>query len=136
MNPQERVDDMLSKKLVCCRKACRLTQLQMAKALGINRTTYTCYETGKTSLNIETLCRIAKILNVGVEQFLPSDSVSKAVFSTPPTNYKPKIESELSFSCLNLAEKELVLLFRQLSKDKKNEILEITKSKRDELFKK
>lgn len=43
-----------------------LKQKDIAEAIGIDRSTYSFYETGKTKPTIETLCSLAKIYNVTI----------------------------------------------------------------------
>ncbi len=58
-------------RLIGLRKARNMTQADMAEKLGImNRSTYTCYETGTSTPNIATLCQIADIFNVNLDYLL------------------------------------------------------------------
>ena len=55
---------MLSQRLKAARKACKLTQSQVAEILGIDRSAYTYYETGKTSPSFANLLRLASVFKV------------------------------------------------------------------------
>lgn len=46
------------------RSECKLTQQDVADLLGLERSSYTYYETGKTTPDIETLIRLSKIFHV------------------------------------------------------------------------
>lgn len=48
------------------RKDHNLKQRDIAEAIGIDRSTYSFYETGKTNPPIETMCALAKIYNVTI----------------------------------------------------------------------
>lgn len=45
------------------------TQQNIADMLGINRSTYTCYETGKTRPDLEFIAYLSKLYDVSVEIF-------------------------------------------------------------------
>ena len=55
---------MLSQRLKAARKACKLTQSQVAEILGIDRSAYTYYETGKTTPSFANLLRLASVFKV------------------------------------------------------------------------
>ena len=57
-------------RLIGLRKARNLTQAHMAEALGMNRSTYTCYEIGTSMPNITTLCQIADMFQVNLDYLL------------------------------------------------------------------
>ena len=46
------------------------TQQDIANFLGVERSTYTCYETGKTRIPIIKLERLSKLYNVSLDAFL------------------------------------------------------------------
>ena len=56
------------------RKKHKFTQKDIADIIGVDRTTYTCYETGKTNPSFETLKYLAKVYNVLVDDFIEDDS--------------------------------------------------------------
>lgn len=53
-----------------CRSVLELTQYEIADKLGLERSTYTFYETGKTMPSIVVLLKLAKIYNVPCSEFL------------------------------------------------------------------
>ena len=55
---------MLSQRLKAARKACKLTQNQVAEVLGIDRSAYSYYESGKTSPSLVNLLRLASVFKV------------------------------------------------------------------------
>ncbi len=55
------------KVLRTVRMICGYSQDSVAKALGVSRSTYTYYETGKTSPDVQTVSKLANIFNVSAE---------------------------------------------------------------------
>lgn len=64
----------LAKTLRKLRVNAGFTQQNMADVLNINRSTYTYYETGKTTPDIQSLKILANVLNVDIETFLEDES--------------------------------------------------------------
>ena len=52
------------------RLACGYTQQDVARALGVVRSTYSYYETGKTQPDVETLTRISQMFGVTLDQLV------------------------------------------------------------------
>ncbi|MGN1050836.1 MAG: helix-turn-helix transcriptional regulator [Acutalibacteraceae bacterium] len=107
------------------RNDAHLTQQQIADALNIHRTTYAYYELGKTEPNIETLCTLAKILNVSYDQLLPI--VNKSSVASGSLEGR-KAQKEKIYE-LSSDEQRLVLLFRNLSEEEKQKLLSDTEKK-------
>ena len=55
------------------RKRCKMTQEDLAKAIGIKQQTICAYENGKIKPKLEKLIIISAALNVPVELFLPDE---------------------------------------------------------------
>lgn len=62
--------DFLKSNLRKVRLACGYTQDNVAGALGVVRSTYTYYETGVTSPDIETLRKLSKIFGISLLQLV------------------------------------------------------------------
>lgn len=60
----------LEKRLKTLRKEKKLTQGQVADVLGLQRTTYTKYETGRSQPTLDTICRLAELFSVTVDELL------------------------------------------------------------------
>lgn len=58
-------------KLIAEREDRKLTQTEMANLLGLSQSAYSRLERNETSLEIEQIVNIAKILQVPVQDFLP-----------------------------------------------------------------
>lgn len=103
------------------RKAHKLTQQDIANVLGVDRSTYTLYETGSTSPSIENLEKLSNIYNATVGYILgfeennaPERIVKEASFvsedDVDPVAFLPKDEQTLLIS------------YRILSDDEKEEL--------------
>ena len=67
---------MLSEQLKAIRKANGFTQVELSKVIGIERSTYASYETGRNRPDISLLEKIAKAFGVTVDAIISID-VSK-----------------------------------------------------------
>lgn len=110
-----------AEKLRLYREACALSQQQVADALGINRTTYTKYETGSGNLKLDKLVKIAAIFNIPAETLLPE--------SSDGIRHIDKVSdcdlSEASFLQLSSEERGLIALYRTLSGSEKQKAAEM-----------
>ncbi len=110
----------IARKLKKFRENIGYTQQQMADALNIERSTYAYYETGKTSPSIDTIMRIKDILNVSLEDLLESEGKTTAKISDFPSD-RSTFDKVYE---LNKKEKSLVSLYRSLTPDIQDKILE------------
>lgn len=122
MNSVEQQElEICRKNLKKYRNACKFTQEQVANALGIERSTYTYYETGKSKPNAETLIKLAKIFGIKVDKFFDpsfSPESSPIQYFEQPNPFLENAGSRIvreSVPHLNSAEKQLLTLFRALS---------------------
>lgn len=114
---------MIGQRLRLLREEKKLKQLDIAKILGVSRTTYTQYETGKSEPDSEMLNKLADIFNTSVdyilgrtEKYNPADEISSAVKEDP----------ELADFWNTLREREdLKLLFKQTKTLEPKEIQQI-----------
>ena len=60
----------LEKRLKTLRKAKKLTQGQVADALGLQRSSYTKYETGRSEPSLDAVCKLAALFSVTVDELL------------------------------------------------------------------
>lgn len=65
--PKGKVESTFADRLRQTRIAQHHTQAEMATMLGIERSSYTYYETGKTQPNLKTLKKLKRILNVSID---------------------------------------------------------------------
>lgn len=68
---EKEFDLTLADVLKSQRKKRGYSQLQISQYLGINRSTYTYYESGHTSPSIYTLFRLALLYGIAVSEFFP-----------------------------------------------------------------
>lgn len=93
------MDEKIGERLRKYRKKCGLTQQQIADALNIDRTTYTCYEIGKTEPNIETISKLKELFRVSfIDLLTDSDNNDKVadILSNEPDN-GPKVNDLSKF---------------------------------------
>ncbi len=64
-------------KLRELRKQANLKQREMSEKLGIDRSTYAYYETGKSKPSLIVLCKIADVFDVSTDYLLGRDDVPK-----------------------------------------------------------
>ena len=57
---------IVAQRLKAARLACKLTQSQVAEILGVDRSAYTYYETGKTTPSLPNMLRLASAFQVDV----------------------------------------------------------------------
>ena len=111
------------------RESSNLTQGQVATSLGIDRSTYTYYETGKTEPTMKTLMDILRILKIPYDEFLNTvnivDNQEIANFSDYKSNVSGKLDSLKNSSIYELQEDEQQLLinYRALKKEEKVNLL-------------
>lgn len=113
----------INEKLKYYRAKNNFTQTQVSAALGIDRSTYSYYELGKTIPSINMLSNIAKLFNVAIFDLLDTEIGSDHLSST---TYNPGYysgERPLSSATLDREEKDLLLLFRQLDDGNKIELI-------------
>ena len=104
-------------RLKAVRKASMLTQQIVATALGIDRSTYTYYETGKTRPDLPTLVRLAQMFGVSTDELLGCAG-QEASFHDDRSLFEDR--QKMRFSSLTDDEKILVLQFRQLNEGQKS----------------
>ncbi|MEE1283011.1 MAG: helix-turn-helix transcriptional regulator [Acutalibacteraceae bacterium] len=129
----------LGLKLKYYRDNCELSQQQVANILNIDRSTYTYYETGKTTPSASMLLKLSKIYNVPCAVFLEcinqelelnskvADSVTKGGISNL---YEESMDDKIY--SLTKDEKDVVIAYRLLDNNKKEELRKVI----DELVKK
>ncbi len=114
----------LGLKLKYYRESCELSQQQIANALNVDRSTYTYYETGKTTPSASTLLKLAKILNVPCSIFLESINqeldlnslVADSVYNKKSRDTTKSYESDEKIYDLSKEEKDILIAYRVLNK--------------------
>ncbi len=117
---------MFSENLRVLRKNYKLTQQEVADILGIDRSTYTFYEAGKSNPTKENIIKLCDIFNVtvgyllGVERNCPEIKVANRGDSISE-NFEGLKE-------ISRNEKFIVMAYRSLDTEKREQFLEITKN--------
>lgn len=60
-------------QILALRKMRGLSQMDVAKEIGVDQTTVHLWETGKTKPRVETLMKLASYFNVTVDELLSAD---------------------------------------------------------------
>ncbi len=123
----EVVYHMLSQTLKRLRENCGYTQQQVADALNIDRSTYTYYETAKTTPDINTIIKLAKIFNVTYSDILDDDAGPTArVSDSGKGSSSEKRHSKNSSLIYELTknEKQLIIYYRLMDKASQKEFLD------------
>lgn len=120
----------LGLKLKYYRDNCELSQQQVANILNIDRSTYTYYETGKTTPSASMLLKISKIFNVPCAVFLEcinqelslnSKVADSANGRDIPDFYEDSFDDKIY--SLSKDEKDVVIAYRMLDDSNKQEIM-------------
>ena len=80
-------------KIKHLRKTKKVTQTDLAKAIGKTKSSIQKYEAGTTNMPIDVLYQIAHLLDVAVEDLLPDESASKSEVSKPAAGHGSPAEN-------------------------------------------
>jgi transcriptional regulator with XRE-family HTH domain len=116
---------MLSQRLRAIRMEHNLTQRNIADVLGVDRTTYTLYETGATSPSPDTLYKLSRMYDVTVG-YLMGVEENYPVRRPNATPGQAAISAGVDpIAVLRPEEKQLLLCFRVLDGETKRQALEL-----------
>ena len=105
---------MFSMRLTSLRKARDLTQSDIAQMLGLNRSSYTCYEIGTSTPGLTTLCTIADIFGVSLDYLVGRTNVETS----------PEVEEAV----VSAEEMQLTAAYRMLNDRQRRAVRELLKS--------
>lgn len=119
---------LFSERLKKIRLACGLTQENVANALGIERTTYTYYESGRHEPSLVRTQEIAKLFNTDIATLLGENDIASGnlVLADEAIEYGVEFDK---FNELKRDEAMLLLYYRRLDSGKKAKILKSIKEK-------
>ena len=102
------------------RKEHNLKQKDIAEAIGIDRSTYSFYETGKTNPPIETMCALAKLYTVTIGYLIGKEA------NNPELRVRANAVSSAvdPIALLNEDEQKLLIYYRLAQDSSKKEILD------------
>lgn len=98
-----------------------LRQEDIAKALGIDRSAYSGYETGRTAISIIKLYKLAEIYNVSLDRLVGRDDRDDFA-KVRVASFSNEIDP---IAMLERDEQLLLMYFRLSDEDKKERILEM-----------
>ena len=99
----------IGKQLKSHRKLLKVSQQTIADQLNIDRSTYACYEIGKTFPPIDTLIRLSRIYNTSIEDLLGLKRERSLMLAEETAAYDPATPMTLSPD-----ERALILKLRKL----------------------
>ena len=115
---------MIGDRLKQARLANGLTQDNVAQALGLNRTTYTYYETGRSEPSFDNIRKLAKMYNVKMSWLIGDSDDDEPLAGNGVLKDGSKFktgneEDSAAGMALQTDEKMLVLYYRQLTEAQK-----------------
>ena len=122
----------IGKKLRMLREKFGYTQQHMANILNVDRSTYSYYETEKTSPDIATLITLSNVFCVGIEELLGQENSTTHQLHdakyAPAASKSKDITSNDSF-IYNLSgdEKQFIAFYRAISPTTKSVVLQLMK---------
>ncbi len=112
---------LLNQRLKLFRTASGLTQQQVADVLGLDRSTYAYYESGKTTPDIKSVNKLLKIFNISYYQLVDEMDPTEVTVNDPAAE---RDEDEMHIYELSKAEKRLVIYYRVLSPNQQKDLLQ------------
>ncbi len=116
---------MKLRQLKIIRNQNKLTQQQVADVLGISRSAYCGYETGRRSPDIDTLVKLSDFYGISVEKFV-GKILTKYVYDDEFVDSQPEA---CYMAQLSKEETDLIINLRLSSDETKKEIFDLAKSK-------
>jgi transcriptional regulator with XRE-family HTH domain len=100
------------------------TQVQIAKILNIDRSTYSYYEIGKTTPDISVLMTLAKVFNIPINDMLADEGTPEAVAdSGSKSNFLYSKKNTSHIYELSDNEKALVGAYRACNAEQQKDFL-------------
>ncbi|MCR5484415.1 MAG: helix-turn-helix domain-containing protein [Clostridiales bacterium] len=110
----------LANNLRKLRKSTPYSQQNVAEFLGVTRSTYTYYESGRVVPSIRVIASLSRLYRVKVEEIIPFKCFGsdEMVFNTETEDPMPfDVETFKGFNMLSQSEQSLIMMFRA-SEDK------------------
>ena len=112
---------LLNQRLKHFRTTSGLTQQQVADVLGLDRSTYAYYESGKTTPDIKSVNKLLKIFNISYYELM--EEPDPTVVNVADSDVQDDDEDKLHIYDLSKPEKRLVIYFRVLSPNQQKDLL-------------
>ena len=104
------------------RKTSGYSQQNVADALGIDRTTYSCYERGVTVPSAEICFSLARLYNLSVAELIEGDQKSLLDRAMEEPREQDALFDRIT--ALSKEERELICFFRSLPEDRRESLKE------------
>ncbi|MDO4730767.1 MAG: helix-turn-helix transcriptional regulator [Clostridia bacterium] len=125
---------MLSDNLKKFRRKCGFTQLDVAKALGLERSTYSYYESGKTCPDLNTLAKLVRIFNTTYNELLEDDEMKRQILKLTDSSDEFFDMDIRSSNQLLKEEKLLISYFRLLPSEEKINVINDVNKKLNDIY--
>ncbi len=116
---------MLNANLKKYRKMCGFNQQDVANLIGLDRSAYSYYESGKTEPNIQNLVKMARMFNISVDALVGNEAHSVAI-AVASENGDYTVDISSLPGKISEAEKQVIALMRQV--EEPNAVLEQLKA--------
>ncbi len=108
-------------QLLVIRKQNKLSQQQLADALGVSRSTYCSYETGRRKPDIDVLKKLSKIFKLKIDTIVGNDVEGETDFLNDGEGYENQPDTYY-LSQLSKEERNLIVKFRCLDKEERSKV--------------
>lgn len=114
----------LGEKLLRLRKEMKMTQDDIAKILGMSRTSFSKYENGNSAPPLQVLRKIAAIYNVGLEYLIFDENTSIRLNDSQSEDENTSSVSVSKITELRPVEKQIIGKYRILTDEEKKMFVE------------
>ena len=114
----------LGEKLLRLRKEMKMTQDDVAKILGMSRTSFSKYENGNSAPPLQVLRKIAAIYNVGLEYLIFDENTSIRLNDSQSEDENTSSVPVSKITELRPVEKQIIGKYRILIDEEKKQFLE------------
>ena len=122
----------LGEKLLRLRKEMNMTQDDVAKILGMSRTSFSKYENGNSAPPLQVLRKIAAIYNVGLEYLIFDENTSIRLNDSQSEDENTSFVPVSKITELRPVEKQIIGKYRILTVEEKKLFLEKLFPKNDD----
>ena len=114
----------LGEKLLRLRKEMKMTQDDVAKILGMSRTSFSKYENGNSAPPLQVLRKMAAIYNVGLEYLIFDENTSIRLNDSQSEDENTSSVPVSKITELRPVEKQIIGKYRILTDEEKKLLLE------------
>lgn len=118
---------MVHRQLKIIRKQNELSQQQVADLLGISRSAYCGYETGRRSPDVATIIKLSEFYRLPLDKFFEKRIPAEYVYDDD--YYEGQADTRY-LSQLSKEERDLIVKFRMLDDEKKQEFFKLITDKK------